>query len=245
MRIGSLFLLQAALTLAFAQSRIPAWRHIGYDLPASSSVVEALIADPGDPPTIYGISDRSLLYKSTDGSNSWRALSGATGVYSLLIDPRNPATLYAGTSHGVLKSTDGGSTWSGINTGLPPGSPAWVQVLAIDPAHSSVLYVEKWQGLFKSTDGGQSWTSLNARFYGSDSATTPLANIQPIPRYFTRGQPGMGSSAAPMAARTGRLSTAVLPIWTCTSSRPHPEIRACYMLRPAAGSSPLLWLAMD
>ncbi|SPE29675.1 conserved hypothetical protein [Candidatus Sulfopaludibacter sp. SbA6] len=178
MRIGSLFLLQAALTLMLAQSRVPAWRHIGYDLPTSASVVEALIADPGDPATVYGITDRNLLYKSTDGSNSWRALSGVTGVYSLLIDPRNPATLYAGASHGVLKSTDGGSTWSGINAGLPPGWPAWVQVLAIDPANSSVLYVEKWQGLLKSTDGGQSWTSLNARFYASDSATTPLADIQ-------------------------------------------------------------------
>jgi photosystem II stability/assembly factor-like uncharacterized protein len=81
-------------------------------------------------------------------------------VYSVLSDPRNLATLYAGTNHGVLKSTDGGSTWTGANAGLPKGWPAWAQVLAIDPVNSSIVYVQKWQGLFKSTDGGQSWNSL-------------------------------------------------------------------------------------
>jgi photosystem II stability/assembly factor-like uncharacterized protein len=138
----------------------------------------ALIADPADRSTLYAISHSDLLFKSTDRSNTWTVLSGVTGVYSLLIDPKDPATLYAGTAHGVLKSKDGGSTWAGANAGLPQGFPAWAQVLAIDPVNSSVLYVQKWNGVFKSGDGGKSWNELYARFYASKSSTTPLANFQ-------------------------------------------------------------------
>ena len=136
-----------------------AWRQVGSGLPLSP-LSGALVSVPADGSTLYSLA-AGLLFKSTDGSDTWTALSGATGVYSVLSDPQNPATLYAGTSHGVLKSTDGGSTWRGANTGLPQGWPAWAQVLAIDPINSSILYVQKWQGLFKSTDGGQSWNSLN------------------------------------------------------------------------------------
>jgi len=54
-------------------------------------------------------------------------------VYSLAIDPANPATLYAGTyDSGIFKSGDAGATWTAVNTGLTDlhmGTP-----LAIDPA---------------------------------------------------------------------------------------------------------------
>src|SRR5678815_1934026 len=40
-------------------------------------------------------------------------------VKALAIDPSTPATVYAGTySGGVFKSTDGGASWSAINSGL-------------------------------------------------------------------------------------------------------------------------------
>jgi len=39
-------------------------------------------------------------------------------VSVLVIDPKSPTTLYAGTTGGgVFKSTDGGGTWSASNTG--------------------------------------------------------------------------------------------------------------------------------
>ncbi len=166
------------LTDASVSTAGAGWRQIGHGLPTTVVGNGTLIADPADGLTLYAISNPGLLFKSTDGSNTWTVLSGVTGVYSLLIDPRNPATLYAGTSHGVLKSTDGGSTWTGANAGLPQGWPAWAQVLAIDPANSSVLYVQKWTGVFKSTDGGKSWDELNARFYAFKGATTPLPDFQ-------------------------------------------------------------------
>ena len=53
------------------------------------------------------------------------------GVQTLAIDAGTPTTLYAGTDGGgVFKSTDGGTTWSAVNTGLTSLS---VPALAIDP----------------------------------------------------------------------------------------------------------------
>ena len=97
-------------------------------------------------------------------------------VYALAIDPLNTATLYAATSSGVLKTTDGGSTWTTVNSGLPKGvvqTPNFsrfsgqplaplaptdpVQALAIDPTNPATLYVGTPRGVFNTTDGGQSW----------------------------------------------------------------------------------------
>jgi len=72
-------------------------------------------------------------------------------------------TLYAAIYlHGVYKTTDSGSNWTGINTGLSSGA-AQVWVIAIDPNDADMLYLglNRWgageQSLYKSTDGGLQW----------------------------------------------------------------------------------------
>jgi photosystem II stability/assembly factor-like uncharacterized protein len=80
-------------------------------------------------------------------------------AFVLALDPTTPTTLYAGTyGGGVFKSTDGGTSWSAVNTGLT--SPT-VQALALDPTTPTTLYAGTWGGVFKSTDGGGSWSSAS------------------------------------------------------------------------------------
>ena len=79
-------------------------------------------------------------------------------VNALAIDPAHTSTVYAGTwGSGVYKSTDGGATWSAVNTGLTD----WmVDALAIDPANTSTIYVGTlYYGVHKSTDGGTHWST--------------------------------------------------------------------------------------
>ena len=79
--------------------------------------------------------------------------------------PTNPGSLQeANASSTAFKSTDGGTTWSAINRGLP-GSDAWVGKLLLDPMDASTLYAITSGGLFKSTNGGHSWRSLALRFF--------------------------------------------------------------------------------
>ena len=90
----------------------------------STSNVSALAIDPDDaghPLCGDRISDGGV-FKSTNGGGNWSAVNTgltATSVSALAIDPKTPATLYAGTYNGgVFKSTNGGGNWSAVNTGL-------------------------------------------------------------------------------------------------------------------------------
>jgi photosystem II stability/assembly factor-like uncharacterized protein len=119
-------------------------------------LISRVVIDSQNPSTLYVVADLVGLFRSTDGGTTWRALtSGLPAVaYSsdeihpvrtLAIDPHNSNTLYAGTDFGVFRSTDGGETWSAVNSGLTSLS---VFVLTIDPLDSSTLYAGTTGGVF-------------------------------------------------------------------------------------------------
>jgi TonB family protein len=88
-------------------------------------------------------------------------LTAAPGVVTIAINPSTPATLYAGTrGSGVFKSTNGGTSWTTVNSGFTATD---VSVLAIDPSTPATLYAGTGSGgVFKSTNGGTSWTTINS-----------------------------------------------------------------------------------
>jgi photosystem II stability/assembly factor-like uncharacterized protein len=117
-----------------------------------------MVMDPTNPEVVYASAPASM-YKTVDGGASWSPIGGS-GV-SLIIDPSNPNTLYAGLSPsgGVVKSVDGGETFLPASNGL--GTPA-VFTLAIDPNNPNVLYAgTEGLGAFKSIDGAQTWTPVD------------------------------------------------------------------------------------
>jgi hypothetical protein len=113
------------------------------------------------------------------GVNQWTPIGPqARRIFTLAIDPVTPATLYAATGSGVFKSTNGGDSWSAVNTGLPGGA---VSVLAIDPAMPATLYAGTYTaGVFKSTDGGASWSAINT---GLTSLAIQVLNMNPPTLY--------------------------------------------------------------
>ena len=119
------------------------------------------------------------LYKTTDGGNTWKAvltLDEHTGVNDVQMDPRNPDLLYASTfqrrrhvftyvgggpGSGMHKSTDGGNTWTEINTGLPTTELGRIG-LAMSPVNPEIIYAiveaaDDKGGFFASTNRGASW----------------------------------------------------------------------------------------
>lgn len=71
--------------------------------------VHALFAYPSDGPTIFSLMP-SEVFKSSDGGSSWTALGNIDGVNAIALDPTSASTLYCGTKHGVMTTTDGGRT---------------------------------------------------------------------------------------------------------------------------------------
>src|SRR5437773_7234957 len=83
------------------------------------------------------------LHRAEAGVNVWTTNGPhSETINALAIDPQTPTTLYAGSSgDGVFKSTDGGGSWSAVNTGLStPCGAVWVNVLAIDVQTPTTSY---------------------------------------------------------------------------------------------------------
>jgi photosystem II stability/assembly factor-like uncharacterized protein len=83
-----------------------------------------------------------------------------TGYSRVLVDPTVPTVLYTVDPDTYYKSTDGGSTWTALNSGINPGTqPA----LALDPLAHNTLYVGSFgSSVAISSDAGQTWTTMNS-----------------------------------------------------------------------------------
>ena len=96
------------------------------------------------------------------GPNSWTQLLNNAVVFNdcIAINPTNQNIIFAGTNGaGVYMSTDGGATWSQVNTGL---TDLAVQVLTISQSSPTTLYAGGITGgMFKTTNSGTSWSQVN------------------------------------------------------------------------------------
>ncbi len=79
------------------------------------------------------------------------------GARCLAVNPRDPDTLYVGTSdEGIFESEDGGSTWER----LPGIEHPRVTAVAVSPLDGAVYAGTEPSALFVSRDGGGSWREL-------------------------------------------------------------------------------------
>lgn len=129
------------------------------------------------------------VYKTTDGGANWRRVLGNeewTGATDIMMDPRNPRTLYAATwdrhrtvaalmsggpGSGIHKSTDGGETWTELKNGLPSSNMGKIG-LAISPQNPDVVYAaieldRTTGGVFRSSDQGASWKKMSDAVSGA------------------------------------------------------------------------------
>ncbi len=124
----------------------------------SGSDFRNLLLDPADPDIVYVVNGSNLLFRSSDGGQSWSPVA-ATGlavvnrIDSVLIDPTTPSTLYlVADSDRIYKSDDSGANWSDISIADQFGFS-----LAIDPVMSTVLYACTQDFMYRSVNGGDNW----------------------------------------------------------------------------------------
>src|SRR6266850_3745355 len=135
----------------------------------------------GDFPTTAGAFQTASgggAFRSADGSATWNpSTSGLTSsnISVLVVDPKTPTTVYAGTSDkGVFKSANSGQSWTAINNGL--GIRA-ISALVIDPLTPTTLYAGS-SGVYKSVDGGATWAAVNKGLI--QTGTTSPVNVQAL-----------------------------------------------------------------
>ena len=138
-----------------------------------------------DPDTVYAGVEDAALFRSTDGGQTWRELSGlrrhGTGaswqpgagglcLHTILLDPRHAGRLYVAISDaGAFRSDDSGETWRPINRGLRSGGIPdedaevghCVHRIAMHPARPDVLFMQKHWDVMRSDDAGESWREVS------------------------------------------------------------------------------------
>ncbi len=155
----------AVLFLALPWGGQAAWVPVG----PFGGDVRSLAADPRNPDRMFLGTPAGQVFVSTNGGERWDRLAGFSApsnwvVDDLLLDPRDPQTLYAGLwsladgqEGGVFKSTDGGSTWRALE-GIRGQS---VRVLALAPSDPNVLVAGTLSGVFRSRDAGERWQRIS------------------------------------------------------------------------------------
>ena len=164
------------------------WTHIGLD---NSRHISDVIIHPTNPDVIYvtaqgaqyGPSSERGVYKTIDGGSNWEHIlfvNENTGASSLSMDMNNPRILYAamwqhrrypwvmesgGDDSGLYKSTDGGSTWNQMETGLPEAFGK--SGISVSRANTNRVFAVieaegKKAGVYRSDDAGKKWTQVSS-----------------------------------------------------------------------------------
>lgn len=166
------------------------WKKMGFE---NSERIGSIEINPNNSNEVYvgvlgalwGDSEDRGVYKTIDGGKTWEKIlyiNEKTGVNDLIMDPKDPNTLYAamwefrrtawgfnsgGPSSALYKSTDAGKTWNKIHNGFPKGDLGRF-ALAIAPSNSKIVYAvvesKEDKGLYRSDDAGANWKLLNGDF---------------------------------------------------------------------------------
>ena len=124
---------------------------------------------PTDANIIYVGAPSGGLWKTTNGGNTWAALTdnlAAIGVTDIVIDYSNPNIIYIATgdgdatdtySIGILKSIDGGLTFNTTGMIHTVQQRKSINKLIINPLRPNTLFAATSNGIYRTYDGGISW----------------------------------------------------------------------------------------
>lgn len=141
-------------------------------------IVKSLAASPHQAGVLYaGTKSPPLIYRTEDGGQHWAELTGfrrvpgrwwwvspaeppfTAYVLALAVSPGNPDLVLAGVELGaVVRSTDGGQTWSNHCRGVGRDC----HQLFFHSQHSNWIYQAHGDGPAFSQDGGLTWAQPRA-----------------------------------------------------------------------------------
>ncbi|MCA9752055.1 MAG: T9SS type A sorting domain-containing protein [Gemmatimonadetes bacterium] len=168
------------------------------------------VMHPTEPQTLYAGTYR--VHRTTNGGNSWSAISpdltdGAGGgalvfgtLTTLALAPSAPSTIYSGADDGsVWVTTNGGSSWSNVEAGLPV---RWVTRVAVDPGDDAIAYVTHsgyredvfTPHVFRTTNHGTTWADISGNLPNAP-ANDLIVDPQDTNRLYVATDVGVYTSA--------------------------------------------------
>ena len=188
--------------------RVTGWQQIGaaptvpinvnvYTGPFGNSTgrINAMAYDSVNNIVYAGSAPGGGVWKSSDNGANWTPLTDdqpSLVIGAITLDPTNPQIIYVGTGEanfngdayygaGILKSTNGGASWTTIGASTFGGKyvtgrfvGVHISKIAIDPnsaANNRTIFVASDAGLYQSTDNG---ATFNLKLgYASVTTATP------------------------------------------------------------------------
>ncbi|MBV6520539.1 MAG: hypothetical protein MNPFHGCM_00655 [Gemmatimonadaceae bacterium] len=162
------------------------WTHLGL---RDGQQIPQIVVDPRNPDRLfvavlghpYGPNAERGVFRSTDGGRTFEKVlyrDENTGAIDVIFAPNDPNTLYAalwesrqgpwengqwqGPNSGLFKSTDGGTTWRPIMSGLPTYEQGLGRIgIAVAQSDPNRLYLSvdeiRSNAIYRSDDAGESW----------------------------------------------------------------------------------------
>jgi len=127
------------------------------------SPVLRLAMSVDDSRRLFAATQRSGLWRTTDGGDNWTDLSesyrefnGTNDFVDLALGISDPAVILHASKYGLIRSTDHGDTWESVELLTPPKS-ALVYTVALDPKDVNGIYYGTATTFYRSSNGGVNW----------------------------------------------------------------------------------------
>jgi photosystem II stability/assembly factor-like uncharacterized protein len=151
--------------------------------------INCMAFHPTDANTFWVGTPAGGLWKTVDAGSTWSTSTDnlpVLGVSDIAIDPTNPDIMYIATgdgdmgslnggmiagadgdtkSIGVLKSTNGGTTWSATGLNWNVAAAKLMRRLRISPTNPKVLLAAASDGVWRTTNGGETWANVQAGYF--------------------------------------------------------------------------------
>lgn len=174
----------------FAKAGSSNWESLGPNVNSVGGIgrVNCIAFHPNDLNTFWVGTPAGGLWKTTNGGSSWTTNTDqlpVLGVSSIAIHPNNPNIMYIATgdgdmalslsafgqphagdtkSIGILKSTDGGNSWSSVLS-AEQYEGILIRKLIIDPNYPDYLFAATSVGIYGTSDAGANWQQMLVGYY--------------------------------------------------------------------------------
>lgn len=139
----------------------------------NSGRIVSLAVDPADASHWLITADSGGIWETRDAGGTWNPrtdnqstlqLSSATGAIAFASSTPNSNVVYASCLAGLLKSSDGGTTWRLVETAIFGGRGA--RGFLVSPSDPNIVVAavdilfgsDASYGIYRTTDGGVTWT---------------------------------------------------------------------------------------